>query len=814
MAPRRASTSGDEAGESVAVLLPLPLAGTYDYRVPDGRGLSPGLFVAVPLGPRRVTGVVWGPGSGGVAAEKLKDVMAVLDLPPLTRELMQTIDWTAAYTLNPPGAVLRMAMSVPAALEPPRSVVAYAPAAAADSRITDGVHPASLRTAPPSLSLRRKGGGDARYEHGNNSSSPLKGEGGEGVEPRTRPVGVKPRREPAGVEPRSGEEKTPPRLTPQRRRVLAVLGDGPPRPAAELARAAAVTPGVVRAMADVGLLAPVALTPRVALPQPDRRRRGPVLSPAQHEAARALAVSVRAAAEGPDGFGVTLLDGVTGSGKTEVYFEAIAAALEAGRQVAVLLPEIALTAQWLARFRDRFGAPPVEWHSDLTGAERRVFWRAVAGGEATVVVGARSALFLPFAALGLIVVDEEHDPSFKQEDGVIYNARDMAVVRGRMAGIPVVLCSATPSLETITNVEAGRYARLALPERHAGAQLPGIGVIDMRREALARQSWLSPTLRTALAETLEGGEQAMLFLNRRGYAPLTLCRACGHRLECPQCTAWLVEHRREGRLLCHHCGYGVPLPPACPACGAADPFAACGPGVERVAEEVAALYPDARCAIMASDTLDSPHAVEALVHRMQAHDIDILIGTQVMAKGHHFPLLTLVGVVDADLGLAGGDLRAAERTYQLLHQVAGRAGRAERPGRVLLQSYMPDHPVMQALVSGERDRFLAAEGEARRARGLPPHGRLAALIVSGPDEAAVDAAARALGRARPDGAGVRVLGPAPAPLSLLRGRHRRRLLLKAGRAVNVQRVLRDWLARVPVRGSVRVAVDVDPCSFL
>jgi primosomal protein N' (replication factor Y) len=750
MAHGDTSTSPAESAR-IAVLMPLPLDGAYDYAVPNGLAVMPGDFVTVPLGKRTVTGVAWGPAGGDIAAEKLKQVIAVLDLPPLSTGLRRAIDWTAAYTLTPPGAVLRMAMSVPSVFEPARMAIAY-------------LRAESQATESPT---------DSRIK-----------------------------------------------LTPARRRVLDALADGAPRIAAELARAAKVSSGVVRSMADTGLLRAVALQPRTDWPPPDHRRSGPALSPAQDAAAETLSDAVRRAAQagqGGDpaaGFSVTLLDGVTGSGKTEVYFEAIAAALAVGRQALVLLPEIALTAQWLKRFQDRFGAPPLEWHSDLSGAERRHFWRAVIQGNAKVVVAARSGLFLPFPDLGLIVVDEEHDASFKQEDGVIYNARDIAVVRARMGGFPVILSSATPSLETVANVEAGRYARLALPERHAGALLPRIRAIDMRAEEMGRQSWISPSLREALAESLEAGEQAMLFLNRRGYAPLTLCRACGHRLECPQCTAWLVEHRLEGRLVCHHCGFGMKPPPLCPACGAAESLAACGPGVERVAEETAALFPQARIDVMASDTMQSPAAAAELVGRMQARLIDILIGTQVMAKGHHFPMLTLVGVVDADLGLAGGDLRAAERTYQLLHQVSGRAGRAQHEGRVLLQSYMPDHPVMKALVSGQRDRFLAAEAEARRARHLPPFGRLAALIVSGPEPAAVEAAARALGRTRPEAPGVEVLGPAPAPLSLLRGRHRHRLLLKARRDVNVQKTLRDWLGRVRVPTSVRVAVDIDPYSFV
>jgi primosomal protein N' (replication factor Y) len=534
-----------------------------------------------------------------------------------------------------------------------------------------------------------------------------------------------------------------------------------------------------------------------------------VLSPDQAIAAGRLVNSVEAGK-----FAVTVLDGVTGSGKTETYFAAVAASLAAGRQVLVLLPEIALGAQWLERFRERFGVLPAQWHSDIKEAKRRDTWSAVATGRARVVVGARSALFLPFPDLGLIIVDEEHDPSYKQEDGVCYQARDMAVLRASLADIPIVLVSATPSLETVVNVARGRYERVALPRRHAEAELPAVRLVDLRRERIERGRFLSPPLVAELAANFEAGEQALLFLNRRGYAPLTLCRACGHRFQCPSCTAWLVEHRFTGRLLCHHCGHAEAVPACCPECLAAGALVPCGPGVERLLEEVSERFPEARAALMVSDLLSGPHAAAELAEAMTERRYDLLIGTQIVAKGHHFPMLTLVGVVDADLGLAGGDLRAAERTYQLLHQVGGRAGRAAHKGRVLIQTYMPDQPVMQALAAGGRDRFLEAEATARRSAGLPPFGRLAALIVSAGDPETCDFTARALSRAAPQLPGVTVLGPAPAPLAVLRGRHRRRFLVKAGREVRLQAVLRDWLARVRIAGSARIQVDIDPYSFL
>ncbi|MBV8913536.1 MAG: primosomal protein N', partial [Acetobacteraceae bacterium] len=452
--------------------------------------------------------------------------------------------------------------------------------------------------------------------------------------------------------------------------------------------------------------------------------------------------------------------------------------------------------------------------SDLPSRTRRVTWRAVAEGGAPVVVGARSALFLPFPDLGLVVVDEEHETAFKQEDGVVYHARDMAVVRARLSEAPAVLVSATPSLETLANVETGRYGRITLHARHGGALLPEVAAIDLRDALPERRRFLSPVLIEAVEETLRRGEQAMLFLNRRGYAPLTLCRVCGHRMQCPNCTAWLVEHRARRALNCHHCGHTEPIPPTCPSCGAEHSLVPIGPGVERITEEAAALFPDARLLVMASDTMPGPHAAAEAAHRIAAREVDLIIGTQIVAKGWHFPHLTLVGVVDADLGLAGGDLRAAERTVQLLHQVAGRAGRAEAPGRVLLQTFSPEHPVMRALVARDLAGFMETEAESRRPGAWPPFGRLAALIVSADTAQAADELARDVGQAAPCGDGLVVLGPAPAPLAILRGRHRRRLLLKTRRDVAVQPILREWLERVRIAGTARVDVDVDPVSFL
>ena len=530
---------------------------------------------------------------------------------------------------------------------------------------------------------------------------------------------------------------------------------------------------------------------------------------AQKQASEVLAKSVASG-----GFDPILLDGVTGSGKTEVYFEAVAQALREGRQTLVLLPEIALTEPFLKRFAARFGCEPVAWHSGLRQSQRRRAWRAIASGQAKVVVGARSALFLPYRKLGLVVVDEAHETSFKQEDGVQYHARDVAVMRAKFEDVPIVLASATPAIETRHLAETGTYRELKLPARFGGAKLPELAALDLIQDPPPRGRWLAPALVTELEANLEAGEQSLLFLNRRGYAPLTLCRHCGYRFQCPNCTSWMVEHRFTRRLACHHCGHVMPTPKACPECGEEDSLVACGPGVERIADEVHELFPEARTAVVTSDTIWSPAKAAEFVARMEAGEIDIVVGTQLVTKGYHFPNLTLVGVVDADLGLSGGDLRAAERTFQQIQQVSGRAGRGDKPGRVLVQTHDPSAPVIQALVSGDSEGFYAAETEARREAAMPPFGRLASIIVSAEDQARATEAARMIGRTAPRHDNMAVFGPAPAPLAMLRGRHRHRLLVHAARSVPVQDIIRDWLGALELPRGVRVAVDVDPYSFL
>jgi primosomal protein N' (replication factor Y) len=711
-----------------------PVLSVLDYRLPEGMATEFGSLVIAPLGPRQLLGIVWEkerlPGEE-VPDAKLRPIIEVLPVPPLSEALRRLIEWTADYYVAPMNSVARMALGSMAAL---------------------------------------RGGGTT-------------------VEYRL-----------------SGHE--PKRLTPQRLAAIDAL-HGEQASIRELAELASVSEGVLRGLVGAGVLEPVTVDLDRSYPRARAEHAVPDLSPDQQAVADSFCSAVKA-----QEFAPFLLDGVTGSGKTECYFEAIAEAIRMQRQVLVLLPEIALTQNFLRRFETRFGVPPVLWHSSVKASERRRAWRAIVSGEAQVVVGARSALFMPYAKLGLIVVDEAHEVSFKQDDGVRYNARDVAVIRARFEHVPVILASATPALESLQLAEAGVYTKLDLPARFGGAELPEVSIVDLRSEVPDRGRWLAPRLVAGLRERLERGEQSLLFLNRRGYAPLTLCRHCGYRFQCPNCSAWLVEHRLSRRLACHHCGHETGIPEECPECHTPDCLVACGPGVERIADEVAELLPEARVAVVTSDTLNSPEKISAFVQQAEEKLIDVIVGTQLVTKGYHFPDLTLVGVIDADLGLEGGDLRAAERTYQQVAQVGGRAGRGDKPGEVLIQTRHPEAAVIAALAAGDRDAFYAAEAEGRREAGAPPFGRWAAIIVSSETEAEARDAAKAIGALRPDLPDVLVLGPAPAPLSLLRGRYRYRLLINARRSAQVQDIIREWLGALQFPQGVRVGVDIDPYSFV
>ncbi len=741
---------------SVSVLIPQPPGRAYDYALPVGyedQPLERGQIVDVPLGPRTIRAVVWGPGQGDVDPDRLKPILDVPDMPAFPRSLCDLIDWIAAYTVQPPGIVLRLAMAMPNRWQEPKPQILY----------------------------------DV-----------------------------------------TGSE--PDRMTPSRKRVLAQLNDGPALRMADLTELAGVSSSVVKGLVKQGAVEEIVASLRPPkLPDPEVE--APGLTPHQQSAADALSGHVDKAGHVDQGFSVSLLEGITGSGKTETYFEAVAAALRQGQQALILMPEIALTAQFLDRFEERFGARPLEWHSDLSLKQRQRVWTAVASGQPYVVVGARSALFLPFQSLGLIVVDEEHEGAYKQDEGVTYHGRDMAIVRGQLGDHPVILASATPSLESAMNAARGRYHHVQLTERYGEAVLPSINLLDLREHTPDPGQFLSRSLVHRAVETISRGEQALFFLNRRGYAPLTLCRTCGHRFQCKDCDSWLVEHRFRRKLQCHHCGYQEPVPTVCPSCGTQDSLVPIGPGVERVAEELTDLLPQARITVLSSDFLARDRARLGLTDKAAARRsiremaqerirqfaegaYDIMIGTQIVAKGHNFPNLTLVGVVDADLGLSGGDLRAAERTFQLMTQVAGRAGRAEKPGQVWLQTYDPDHPVMKALGTGDAQAFQMIDAQERKQLGMPPFGRLAGLLLSGPDRARVEDAAREMARAAPRGQGISLFGPAEAPIAMIRGRYRRRLLLKTALDVRIQPLLAAWVAGVKLPSNVRLQLDVDPHDFM
>ncbi|MDF1619718.1 primosomal protein N' [Pseudothioclava nitratireducens] len=722
-----------EAGARLAVLTAEPIGRPLDYLAPEG-GCFTGAFVEVPLGPRKVMGVVWGPGDGRFDAAKLRPVIRVLDVAPMRDELREFLIRMGAYTMTSLPAMLRLATRTP-----------------------------GLFDAPGMRKVYRLG------------------------------------------------DRLPERMTEAREKVLGVLHDhgGAGFYLNELAQLAGVTPQVVKGLAQAGAIIEAEVPRDAPYPRLDPTLPGKALSDDQETGAKALRA-------GAGRYGTYLLKGVTGSGKTEVYLEAVAECLRQGRQALVLLPEIALTSEFLTRVEARFGARPGEWHSGATQSERRRLWKMCGEGGVQLVVGARSALFLPFRDLGLIVVDEEHDTSYKQEEGALYSARDMAVLRASLCGAQVVLASATPSLESWVNAEQGKYTRVDLKSRFGASELPEMAAIDMRKERIEAAHWISPRLVGEVLQRIRNGEQAMLFLNRRGYAPVTICRACGHQIGCDHCDARMVEHRFLKRLVCHQCGETKPIPTECPSCKAEGRLAPVGPGVERLAEEVAERFPDARLAVLSSDLFGSARALKDAIGTIAEGGADIIIGTQIVAKGHNFPKLTLVGVIDADLGLQGSDLRAAERTFQLMRQVAGRAGRAEKPGVALLQTYQPEHPVIRAILGGDEEAFWREEAEARRAQGVPPYGRMAGIILSGPEvEPLFQIGSELARRAEPlTRIGAQLFGPAPAPIARVRGRHRVRMLVKADKTAPLQAALKAWVRQVKLPNAVRLQIDIDPQSFL
>ena len=719
-------------GDLVAVLTSQPLDRMLDYKAPEG-GCWLGAFVEVPLGPRKVLGVVWAPGMGDFDYAKTRSVIQVLDVAPMLQSMQKFLRRVSDYTLTPMPKMLRLATRAPGLGDPTSMRHVY--------RIGD-------------------------------------------------------------------VEVT--RMTDTRQRVLALFEEFPEQcfTLKELAEAAEVTTSVVRGLVKLGAVAEHATPQDMPFPMLDPSLPSKKLSDDQEAAVEYLKGNEA-------GYSTTLLKGVTGSGKTEVYLEAVAACLKQGRQALVLLPEIALTSEFLTRVEARFGARPAEWHSGVTMTERRRTWKMVGQGNAQMVVGARSALFLPFQDLGLIVVDEEHDTSYKQEDGVLYNARDMAVLRASLVGGKVVLASATPSLESWENVESGKYRKIDLKSRFGVAKMPEMRAIDMRKETLPGDRWISPSLHKMVLDRIKVGEQSLLFINRRGYAPVTLCRACGNQVGCDSCDARMVEHRFLKRLMCHQCGETKPVPKICPSCKAEGRLAVVGPGVERLAEEATALFPDAKVAVLSSDMFGSARALKAQIAALAAGEVDVIIGTQLVAKGHNFPLLTLVGVIDADLGLQGSDLRAAERTFQLMRQVAGRAGRSDKPGVAILQTHQPEHPVIRAILGGDEETFWQTEAREREVAGVPPYGRLVGVVLSSNNEQeAFDVGQAMVRNCIPlTKIGAQVFGPAPAPIARIRGRHRVRILVKASKSAPIQTALTEWAAQFELPNSLRLSIDIDPQSF-
>ena len=721
-------------GELVSVLTTQPIDRFLDYKAPK-EGVNLGSYVEVPLGPRKVIGVVWCAGKGDYDQNKIRTISNRLDVPEMRPEMMEFLSRAGRYTLTPLNGMLKLATRAPGLTDPPSMKIVYA-----------------------------KGDRDVD------------------------------------------------RMTPARERVLKILKDTADMQftGKELKEAANVTISVIKGLVSQGAVTELESPRDIPYAELDPCLPSKKLTSAQKDAGDRLRKNIRM-----NTYNTTLLRGITGSGKTEVYLEAVAECLLLGKQALILIPEIALTVEFLDRLKKRFGQKPAQWHSGVTMTEKRRCWRMVAEAKAQVVVGARSSLYLPFKNLGLIVVDEEHDTSYKQEDGVLYSARDMAVMRASIEQGSVILASATPSLETWVNADTGKYNRVDLTERFGDARIPEIFTIDMRDQPMERNSWISPQLKDEVELRLERSEQSLLFLNRRGYAPITVCRKCGDQLGCEQCDARMVEHRFHGHLMCHQCGETKEMPNTCPSCGEVDCLTAVGPGVERLAEEAQVKFPNAKISVLSSDMLISAQALKERIKGIASGDADIIIGTQLVAKGHNFPLLTLVGVIDSDLALMGGDLRAAERTFQLMRQVAGRAGRADKKGIAFLQTHQPEHPVVKAILKGDEEEFWQSEAQQRRLAGMPPFGRLAGIILKGQNLNNVfNVANHMVKNAQTlDIINAQVFGPAPAPIARVRGNHRVRILVKASKETMLQSSLMKWRNSFKIPKDIQISIDIDPQSF-
>ena len=509
-----------------------------------------------------------------------------------------------------------------------------------------------------------------------------------------------------------------------------------------------------------------------------------------------------------------VLEGVTGSGKTEVYFDLIEREINESKQILIMVPEISLTPQLENRFKERFGLEIKIWHSKITPKRRKEIWHKCYDGEPLVVIGARSSLFLPFKNLGLTVIDEEHDSSYKQEDIIRYQARDLAVVKANYEKSKLILTSATPSLETINNINNKKYHHVFLSKQYSGLPLPQISLVDLSKHKLEKNQWISSILKNEIANCLSNKEQALIFLNRRGYSPLSLCVECGYRHQCAQCSSWLVMHQQKKRLLCHQCGSIEEMSFNCPKCSAKDSIKFIGPGVERIAEELTQSFPDKVVNVMSSDLINSPKKIKELIDKFSNKKIDIIVATQIMAKGYDFPNLSLVGVIDADAGLFGGDMRAIEKTYNMLQQVSGRAGRSQQTGKVIIQTYYPEQPIIKSLQERDRTSFIQQALMEREQFKIPPFGFMTSIIVSGSSKANVEKVSQQLVYFRKFSEECNVLGPVEAPINLLKGQFRYRILLKGKSRKNLNVFTKKMVNSVKIPSAVKVIIDVDPYTFM
>jgi primosomal protein N' (replication factor Y) len=783
----------------VSVALPVPFQEPFTYRMPGGVPVPErGVRVLVPFGSRRMIGVVVGasPAAGGRA---LKEVAQVLDESPLVEPaLLDLAAWMADHYLAPPGECYRMVLP-PAGVRASRAVVRLSkPGEGSDDPVLRHLQDGPLRLSAlgkrlgrdpqgPVLRLRRAGLVEVEQDLDS---------------PGFREVRVAVLAEPGFVPRGRAQVEVLARLAASggRARVAELVRD---RPSLRGAVARLAESGVLRLLEERDVREPGGLPAREEAPV--------AATPDQEAALSPLLGAVESGAFRP-----FLLHGVTGSGKTEVYFRVAEAALARGRGAIVLVPEIGLTPMLVRAARSRFGETVSVLHSELSAGERHDQWWRIREGDARVVVGARSAVFAPVPELGLVVVDEEHDGAYKQDDSPRYHGRDVAVMRARLEGCPAVLGTATPSVESHANALRGKYERLVLPRRIGPQGLPSVEIVDHRAVLKAGgDPILSPALKDALAACLARREQSLLLLNRRGYATSLLCRECGQEAMCPNCSVSLTLHHGGRSALCHYCGHEAKAPPTCPSCHGAY-LRLTGFGTERVAEAVQATLPGARVDRLDRDRARRRGVLAETLAAFEKGEIDVLVGTQMIAKGHDFPRVTLVGVVDADVGLGMPDFRSAERTFQLLTQVAGRAGRGEAAGAVVLQSHMPDHYALGHACEQDYDSFFAREMEFRRTMGYPPVAALVNVIVRAEDAAKgateADAIARALRAAA--GGRYRVLGPAHAPLARLRNEHRFQVLLKGHRPAMRDAVKAALVARYGPQRWPGVAVDVDPLTVM